>query len=249
MICRRCGCEFDARQYRRKDGSVRCPDCGATYRRSPQGAPRPRQDAIQVRPAENGSRYARRNRRAPFLTKKLWKLPVWAWGVIVIVILAAVVGGGASKEATIQPAIVASTDASVQAVVNAPAAPEESSTPLGLSADFGSSRIEVVSATIRTVGGDKYVICEYNWTNNSGDSAMFLTEVSEHVFQNGVALESSYLPDVEGNAITEVMSGYSLAVRTVYKLSDPAAEIAFSVEPFMDLTDSYSPLTFTINPA
>lgn len=246
MICRRCGCEFDARRFRRADGSVRCPDCGAVYRRSPQGAPRPRQDAIQLRPAEDRNSYARRNRRTPFLTKKLWKLPVWAWGVIVVVILAAAVGGGASKEAAIQPAGVPSSDLQVQAAANAP---EESSTPLGLSADFGSSKVDVVSATIRTVGGDKYVICEYNWTNNSGDSAMFLTEVSEHVFQNGVALESGYLPDVEENTITEVMSGYSLAVRTVYKLSDPAAEIAFSVEPFMDLTDSYSPLTFTVNPA
>lgn len=252
MVCKRCGCEFDARRYRRPDDSVQCPKCGTIYRRNPQGARPPRQNAIQPRPpVRNGSAYARRSRGASFLTKKLWKLPVWVWGVLLIVIFTAAIGGSTSKEAAIQPASAPSNVAPAQAAANAPAAvpAEESTIPLGLSADFGSSKLEVVGATIRNLGSDKYVICEYNWTNSSSDNAMFLTAITERAFQNGIALESDALLDVDSNALTEAMPGYGLTVRTVYKLSDPAAEINFSVEPFMDLTDSYSPLTFTVNPA
>lgn len=159
--------------------------------------------------------------------------------------------------AAIQPTgAPASSDAAVAAPVQAAEAPavgavEQSGAatiPIGLSADFGTSRIEVVGATIRTVGNETYVICEYNWTNNSGENRMFLSEISEHVFQNGVALDPGILLDVDENTITEVMPGYGLTVRTVYALSDPSAEIAYSVEPLLDLNNAYSPLTFSVNP-
>lgn len=257
MICRRCGYEFDARRFRRGDGSVRCPNCGTIYRRAPQGAPRQERAALPVRPAGREDRGRGRRAKAPSpLKRKLWKLPVWAWIAIAAALLIAAAGSGGSREAPIQSAgapvgegqISANMPAEISQAEPAAAQPEQSSVPIGQSADFGSARIEVVGASIRTEGSVKYVICEYNWTNNSGENAMFLSQIAEHVFQNGVALDSGYLFDVEENSITEVMPGYSLAVRTVHQLSDPAAEIAFSVEPLFDFDDAYEPLTFVVNP-
>ncbi len=256
MVCRRCGYEFDARRFRRSDGSVRCPDCGAVYR--PQGAPRRGQGALPARSSvRNEGPRARRGRAASPLARRLWKLPVWAWLALLAVILLIGAGSGGSRRAAVRSASVSSGE--VQAPAAAPAevsqaAPaaaqsEPGGVSIGQSADFGSAKVEVVGATIRTVGGDSYVICEYNWTNSSGENEMFLSQISEHVFQNGVGLEDGYLFDVETNAITEVMPGYSLAVRTVHKLSDPAAEVMFSVEPLLDFADAYAPLTFTVNPA
>lgn len=256
MICRRCGSEFDARKYRRADGSVRCPACGTIYRKSAGPAPRQPQNAMQARPSARGGggRAQRAPRGGSFFTRKLWKLPVWAWIVIALVILIGA-GSGASRTPSTQTAAPASGNpaAAVAQATEIPAggATEPSGAkvfPIDLSVDFGTSRIEAVSATIRSVGDRDYVICEYNWTNNSGENRMFLSEISEHVFQNGVALEAGALLDVDGNTITEVMSGYSLTVRTVNVLSDPSAEIMFSVEPLLDLTDSYAPLTFNVNP-
>lgn len=256
MVCRRCGCAFDARRFRRSDGSVRCPDCGAVYR--PQGAPRQGQGALPARTAmRNEVPRGRRGRAASPLTRKLWKLPVWAWLAIAVVLVIIAAGSGGSREAPIRSVDIstgedqapAAAPAEVSQAAPVAAQPEPGGVSIGQSADFGSAKVEAVGATIRVVGGDSYVICEYNWTNSSGENAMFLSQIAEHVFQNGVALEDGYLFDVETNAITEVMPGYSLGVRTVHKLSDPAAEIMFSVEPLLDFEDAYAPLTFTVNPA
>lgn len=47
MICRRCGCEFDAGKYRRSDGSTQCPDCKVIFRRPPLNAPQARLEQRQ----------------------------------------------------------------------------------------------------------------------------------------------------------------------------------------------------------
>lgn len=251
MICRRCGCEFDARRYRRADDSVRCPSCGAVYRRDARRAASPRQGAIQTVPVARGAGASvRRGRKQSFFARRLWKLPVWAWAAILVAVLIIGAGAGRDEPAEIQTAVT-SQSASDAAVAAAPAAaqPEANQISLGLTADFGRSRVEVVGATIRSVGSEKYVICEYNWTNNTGKNSMFLAEISEQAFQNGIALDMDYsLYDVETNLATEVMSGYSLTVRTVYKLTAPTEEIVFSVKPLLDLEGAYKPLTFTVNP-
>lgn len=258
MICRRCGAEFDPRRYHLADGSAQCPECGAIYKRRTQNSQHAQRDMVLSKPVVYQNRQtgnADRRRRPSFFSKKLWKLPIWAWAVIVVVLLAAI-GAGSNTDNNTSIQNTASTNIDASANIAQPIVPVQEKNAsgtapvsIGLSADFGDSKIEAVQATIRTAGSDTYVICEYNWTNNYDYNTMFLAAISENVFQNGIALDSGILLDVDTNTITEVMPGYTITVRTIYRLSDPTAEITFTVGPLLDLLNEYTPLTFTVTPA
>ena len=248
MVCRRCGTEFDPRRYLASDGSTQCPRCRTIYRRNASNTQRGmvRAEPIPYRNSQKGK--PGKGKKTSFLSKRLWKLPVWVWILIAIVLLIVSTGSGSDHATPIQN--TTAPENVEQAVVNS--GEKNSSDPVAVSiarsADFGDSKVEAVQATIRMVGNETYVICEYNWTNSSDQNAMFLTAVSEKAFQNGIELDVGILLDVDTNTITEVMPGYSLTVRTIYTLTDPSAEITFMVSPFMDILNEYTPLTFTVNP-
>lgn len=87
MVCRRCGCEFDTRRNLLKDGSTKCPKCGAVYRKKPQ----PQRNRQRSHVCKNPNAEGNRNATAlialkKLLTRKLWKFPVWLWLIVLFVI-------------------------------------------------------------------------------------------------------------------------------------------------------------------
>lgn len=86
MVCRRCGSNFNTQEYRQRDGSTKCPSCGAVYRPRPQ-ASTTAQKSQQVHKPQSKKQSAKKLDWKRIATKKIWKLPVWAWIAIILVVV------------------------------------------------------------------------------------------------------------------------------------------------------------------
>lgn len=85
FVCKHCGTNIDLRR-RRADGSLQCPKCKVIYR------PKPTQNQASVRrqPQRRKSGLADLWHSIPW-KRKVFKLPVWLWVVIVLLALVIVI--------------------------------------------------------------------------------------------------------------------------------------------------------------
>lgn len=85
FVCKHCGANIDIRR-KREDGSLQCPQCKVVYR------PRPAQGQRAQVSQSTARRQPQRKRRSGFAElwhaipwqRKVFKLPVWLWAVIVL---------------------------------------------------------------------------------------------------------------------------------------------------------------------
>ena len=82
--------------------------------------------------------------------------------------------------------------------------------------------------------GNNIVVIDYTFTNDSDEATSFSMAVEEELFQDGVQLQSGYLPynhpmydEIDSsNSYTDIKAGASIQVREVYELkSDSNVEI------------------------
>ena len=95
--------------------------------------------------------------------------------------------------------------------------------------------VSIDNVTVTDDGdGNNIVVIDYTFTNNSDEAISFSSAVQEELFQDGVELQSGYLPynhpmyeeDSYSASSTEIKSGASIKVRRVYELnSDSNVEI------------------------
>lgn len=94
--------------------------------------------------------------------------------------------------------------------------------------------VAVNSATVTDDGeGTSLLLLDLNYTNLGDEPASFGSAVETKLFQNGVELQSGYLPynhpasddTKEQNSYTEVQKDTTVPVLVVYELVDPAAPI------------------------
>lgn len=107
------------------------------------------------------------------------------------------------------------------------------------------SEIEVTvdNVTVTDDGeGAALLVIDYIFTNNSDEPASFLMSVDTAVFQDGIELDRGYLPynhpmcnEIETDSASEIKSGASIPVRSIYKLrSDSNVEIQIVDETSFD---------------
>lgn len=94
--------------------------------------------------------------------------------------------------------------------------------------------VAVNSATVTDDGeGTSLLLLDLNYTNLGDEPASFGSAVETKLFQNGVELQSGYLPynhpasddTKEQNSYTEVQKDTTVPVLVVYELVDPAAPV------------------------
>lgn len=94
--------------------------------------------------------------------------------------------------------------------------------------------VAVNSATVTDDGeGTSLLLLDLNYTNLGDEPASFSSAVETKLFQNGVELQSGYLPynhpasddTKEQNSYTEVQKDTTVPVLVVYELVDPAAPV------------------------
>lgn len=107
-------------------------------------------------------------------------------------------GGSTTTEPTTQANTEASTEATTESTETTTEAPKDSGT-------LGSYEVKIKDATFTTDHNNKKVIIiNYDFTNNSEDTASPLYSVSGKAFQNGIELESAILI---GNDAYDISTG------------------------------------------
>lgn len=86
MVCRRCGNNFNTQECRQRDGSTKCPSCGAVYRPKTK-ASAPLKQAQQEHKPQSTKLSIEKLDWKKIATKKIWKFPLWMWAIIILVIV------------------------------------------------------------------------------------------------------------------------------------------------------------------
>jgi hypothetical protein len=140
------------------------------------------------------------------------------------------------------------------ACVSSPAQPAAAETPSSETAGSGTLGEYSVSITgcapAKTYEDKDAVVVTYSWTNNSQNTADFLSAFNTMVSQNGVKCDTAIVTDDSGynadNQTKDVGPGESLDVQVVYLLQDTANPIDVSVFEFLSTTNETVTQTFDI---
>ena len=97
MVCRRCGHNFDPRRYDRGDGATHCPQCGAIYRKKPQGQQTNQQPQRRSRTSVSASDSASSSnaKLSKILNKRFLKIRIGVWPFLLAAIIAVILVIGA----------------------------------------------------------------------------------------------------------------------------------------------------------
>lgn len=90
-----------------------------------------------------------------------------------------------------------------------------------------------------------YLVIQYDWTNTSKESVMFITSIMPKAFQDGIEMTSGFVLEIDTNASTSVLPGYSTTSYSVYKLKSKN-DVLLYVDEFMDLANNYDDVKLTI---
>lgn len=90
-----------------------------------------------------------------------------------------------------------------------------------------------------------YIIVQFDWTNTSNDSIMFVSTMVPQAFQDGVEISQGFVYNIETNSITTVLPGYGTTSYNIYKLKNNH-DVLLSVDEFMDIGNKYPNKTCTI---
>lgn len=83
------------------------------------------------------------------------------------------------------------------------------------------------------------VVITYTFTNNSDDSANFMTAISDKVFQNGVELESAIGAGIDSqDSMKDIKPGSSITLQKAYVLDDKESEIVVECSELFSFDDT-----------
>lgn len=170
------------------------------------------------------------------------------WWFIVIVVLAllailgAALGGGDEPAAT--PTMTAAAEASpTQDKASQSAKDEESAEPTQEAVADGDYTVTIDgSKQTKDYEGEKALVVDYTFTNNSDKAQSFLVVISAKAFQNGVELESAMILDDDvydiDNSMKDVKPGAKLKVQSAYLLEDDS-DVTLEVSDSWSFDDKY----------
>ena len=107
MVCKRCGCKFDSKKYMLRNGSVRCPDCKATYRKKHS------HNAYGNTTVETFSKASTRAKGKTFLHRVCWAVSLCFLGIVFLLTIR-VVNTNAETEKISQHTSTTQTDVTTQ---------------------------------------------------------------------------------------------------------------------------------------
>lgn len=241
MNCRQCGAPIP-NNYLTRD-SFRCPECGKTYyKRTNSHRQQPQQNA-----ARRSTKPVQRRKSEPIwksiLTRKVWKLPVWALLAIVIVL----VGIIASSSSTPTPDKQAA--ATVQQTANQPETPTATEAP-STNGEYKTDKISFkIAGNYRyTESGNNYLVIQYDWSNISNENVTFIEALQTEVYQNGVQVDVGIIGGFDINTLTKVMPGYGATAYEVYEMPDNS-QMTVIVDQFLDMYNAFDNVTYTVEPS
>ena len=129
---------------------------------------------------------------------------------------------------------------------------KESATKDEKKANLGDYNVEIKSCRLaEDYLGKPVVIVTYTFTNYANDAEAFYVTIEDHVYQDGIGLNESYvLADSANyssdNQMKEIKTGASLDVEVAYELNDSTTDIEVEVEEYFSFTDKKVTKTFSI---
>ena len=86
--------------------------------------------------------------------------------------------------------------------------------------------------------GKDTVLLTYEFTNNSSSPASFDVALTDHVYQDGIGLETTFLSDDDTDYLdVQIKPGVSKDVRKAYILRDTSTDLEVEIEEFISLSD------------
>lgn len=86
--------------------------------------------------------------------------------------------------------------------------------------------------------GKDAVLITYDFTNNSDSATSFDVALIDHLYQDGVGLESAYLSNEETDSFdVQIKPGVTKEVKKAYLLRDPSTSVEVEVAEFMSFSD------------
>ena len=86
--------------------------------------------------------------------------------------------------------------------------------------------------------GKDTVLLTYEFTNNSSSPASFDVALTDHVYQDGIGLETTILSDDDTDYLdVQIKPGVSKDVRKAYILRDTSTDLEVEIEEFISLSD------------
>ena len=121
--------------------------------------------------------------------------------------------------------------------------------------DTGKLGNYIVNITSYRLGhdyeGNPVIYVSYEYTNNGSEAAAFAWTFDYHAYQNGIELESCYVPDDADNydsalASSEIKPGVTLVLECAYVLRDTTTPVEVEVSELISLSDDKVEKTFEI---
>ncbi|EOL45547.1 hypothetical protein RV11_GL000012 [Enterococcus phoeniculicola] len=109
---------------------------------------------------------------------------------------------------------------------------EESKKPAATdTGDLGDYHVTIKNLELaKDYEGSDVGVVTYEFTNNGDENAMFMTEISDKAFQNGVGLSLAIMSDSGYvDSMTEIQPGATLELKVPYKLSDTTSPVSVEV--------------------
>lgn len=154
--------------------------------------------------------------------------------IVVIIIAIGILGSTGSSEETQN---TAATNSSIEADTT-----EKSSNQVG---NYGCV-VKSAKLTKNWEGADT-VLITYEFTNNSNNPTSFDVALMDHIYQDGIGLETTFLDDEETDFLdVEIKPGASKDVKKAYKLRDTSTDLEIEIEEFLSYNDDKIVTTVTL---
>lgn len=117
---------------------------------------------------------------------------------------------------------------------------------------LGNYNIEIKSCRLaKDYEGKDIIIVKYGYTNNGDTATPFMTAVTTKLFQGGIGLNESYVPDDSANYSSDnqrkdLQKGATLDVEVAYELNDTTSDVVVEVTEWISLDDAKITKTFKI---
>lgn len=171
---------------------------------------------------------------------------------VVVVIGAIVIVNSLTGSSEKAPAVSGADVTASQPVENATAEQAGAAQPQDNSAasgpvQLGDYAVEIKDAYKATdYEGKPAIVINYAWTNNSEDTTSAEVAFLTSAFQDGIELEHSSLPDDAYASWTEIRSGTTLDVNSVFLLRSESP-VEFEVKEFISFSDQVVTKTFDLS--
>ncbi len=185
-------------------------------------------DNIYETPQDNSNVQAAVNAAMKDEKKKKKKKRLIIIAVIAVVLIIIAVAGSSGSGDKNNTDTSATTNSSVEADKT-----EVSNNTIG---DYGCV-VKSAKLTKNWEGKDT-VLLTYEFTNNSSNPASFDIALTDHVYQAGIGLETTFLSDDDTDYLdVQIKPGVSKDVRKAYVLRDTSTDLEVEIEELISFSD------------